>query len=93
MTVFIAICFGLLLGVIARALIPGNGSGGWIMATLSGIGGAVVTTHLLRAIGWAIGWSDGGLTAVLVTAVILAILLVTVYRLSRPNPRPHSPRS
>ena len=68
------ILIGLLIGVVARFLKPGDQPMGWIMTILLGIGGSVVATYG----GQALGIYHAGETAGFIGAVIGAILLLVV---------------
>ncbi|MEE4460579.1 GlsB/YeaQ/YmgE family stress response membrane protein [Azotobacter chroococcum] len=68
------ILIGLLVGVVARFLKPGDQPMGWIMTILLGIGGSVVATYG----GQALGIYHAGETAGFIGAVIGAILLLVV---------------
>ena len=46
------ILFGLVVGVVAKLLMPGRDPGGMIMTILLGIGGALVGGFLGRVLGW-----------------------------------------
>src|SRR5438132_12975129 len=46
------IVFGLIVGAIAKLLMPGRDPGGWIVTILLGIAGSVVGGALGRAAGW-----------------------------------------
>jgi uncharacterized membrane protein YeaQ/YmgE (transglycosylase-associated protein family) len=70
-TIFI----GLIVGVIARFLKPGNDSMGWIMTILLGIGGALLATYG----GQAVGIYQAGEAAGFIGAVIGAIILLVIY--------------
>jgi uncharacterized membrane protein YeaQ/YmgE (transglycosylase-associated protein family) len=72
-TIFI----GLLAGLVARFLKPGDDSMGWIMTILLGIVGALVATYG----GQALGIYDAGEAAGFVGAVIGAIILLVIYGL------------
>jgi uncharacterized membrane protein YeaQ/YmgE (transglycosylase-associated protein family) len=68
--------FGLIVGAIAKFLMPGNDPGGWIVTILLGIagsfvGGFLVTTFLGRTEQTA-GW---------IGSIVGAMLLLFVYRL------------
>ncbi len=69
------ILIGLLIGVVARFLKPGDQPMGWIMTILLGIGGSVVATYG----GQALGIYHAGQPAGFVGAVIGAILLLVVF--------------
>ncbi len=46
------IIFGLIAGLIAKAIHPGRDPGGWIITILLGIGGAVLGGWIGTALGW-----------------------------------------
>ena len=73
------ILFGLVVGVIAKLLMPGRDPGGFIVTILLGIAGSFVATFIGRAIGL---YAEGG-AAGFIMSVIGAILLLIVYRLVR----------
>jgi uncharacterized membrane protein YeaQ/YmgE (transglycosylase-associated protein family) len=70
-TIFI----GLIVGLIARFLKPGNDSMGWIMTILLGIGGAIAATYG----GQALGIYQAGQSAGFIGAVVGAIVLLIIY--------------
>ncbi|MEO8435599.1 MAG: GlsB/YeaQ/YmgE family stress response membrane protein [Pyrinomonadaceae bacterium] len=82
------IIFGLIAGVIAKALMPGKDPGGCIITTLLGIVGAVIGGFIGRSL---LGYgqaadtmadvSKPGFLMSLVLAVIGAIIVLAVYRL------------
>ncbi|HXY09396.1 MAG TPA: GlsB/YeaQ/YmgE family stress response membrane protein [Terriglobales bacterium] len=70
---------GLVVGAVAKLLMPGKDPGGvWITMAL-GILGSIVATYLGRVI----GWYKEGQSAGFVMSVIGAILLLTIYRFIR----------
>jgi uncharacterized membrane protein YeaQ/YmgE (transglycosylase-associated protein family) len=70
---------GLVVGAVAKLLMPGKDPGGiWITMAL-GILGSIVATYLGRVI----GWYHEGQSAGFVMSVIGAILLLTIYRFIR----------
>jgi uncharacterized membrane protein YeaQ/YmgE (transglycosylase-associated protein family) len=70
---------GLVVGAVAKLLMPGKDPGGiWITMAL-GILGSIVATYLGRVI----GWYREGQSAGFVMSVIGAILLLTIYRYIR----------
>lgn len=77
-----SIIIGLVVGLVARFLMPGKDPGGFVITTLIGIGGALTANFLGRQLGW-YGPDEG---AGFVASVIGALLLLFVYRLFRPNP-------
>ncbi|SEJ19104.1 Uncharacterized membrane protein YeaQ/YmgE, transglycosylase-associated protein family [Azotobacter beijerinckii] len=68
------ILIGLLIGVVARFLKPGDQPMGWVMTILLGIGGSVVATYG----GQALGIYHAGQPAGFIGAVIGAILLLVI---------------
>jgi uncharacterized membrane protein YeaQ/YmgE (transglycosylase-associated protein family) len=69
------ILIGLIVGLIARFLKPGDDSMGWIMTILIGIGGAIAATYG----GQALGIYQPGQAAGFIGAVIGAVVLLLVY--------------
>ncbi len=65
---------GLIIGLLARAIKPGNDSMGWIFTILLGIGGALLGGWLAVALG--IG--AGGIVTQLIVGVIGAIILLVI---------------
>ncbi|MDB6032315.1 MAG: ymgE [Verrucomicrobiales bacterium] len=72
------IIIGLLVGIVAKLLMPGKDPGGFIITALLGIAGAFVA----RYIGQAAGWYGPTEPAGFIASVIGAILLLLVYRLA-----------
>jgi uncharacterized membrane protein YeaQ/YmgE (transglycosylase-associated protein family) len=68
--------FGLIVGVIAKLIMPGKDPGGIFVTMLVGIVGAV----LAGFIGRAIGWYQPGEAAGFFVATLGAILLLFIYR-------------
>lgn len=77
MEILLWILFGLVVGVVAKFLMPGPNPGGFITTTILGIGGAVVGAWIGRAL----GFYGAGQPAGFVMAVIGAILVLVVYHL------------
>ena len=68
---------GLIAGLLARAIKPGNDAMGWIMTIVLGIAGSFVGGFLASAFGIGVVGSMGSLTL----SVIGAIILLFVYEL------------
>ncbi len=73
------IVFGLIVGALAKLIMPGKDPGGWIVTTLLGIVGAVVGGFLGRVL----GLYQEGEPAGFVGALLGAILLLWIYRKTR----------
>ena len=65
---------GLIVGAIAKLLVPGRDPGGWIVTILIGIAGAFVGTWLGRTLGMYRNGESAGWIASIVGAVILLLL-------------------
>lgn len=77
MAILTTIIVGLIVGLLAKFLMPGKDPGGFIVTTLIGIAGAFIGTFVGRALGLyqpgeAAGW---------IMSVVGAILLLLIYRL------------
>jgi len=70
--------FGLVIGAIAKLIMPGRDPGGIIVTMLLGILGAVLGGFLGRAV----GWYQPGEPAGFFTATLGAILLLFIYRMA-----------
>jgi uncharacterized membrane protein YeaQ/YmgE (transglycosylase-associated protein family) len=68
--------FGLIVGVLAKLLMPGRDPGGFIVTVLLGIAGALVAGFLGRALGL-YGPNDG---AGYIMSILGAVLLLFAYR-------------
>jgi uncharacterized membrane protein YeaQ/YmgE (transglycosylase-associated protein family) len=71
------IIFGLIVGAIAKLVMPGRDPGGWVVTILLGIAGAVIGGWIGRAAGW-YGPNEG---AGWLMSIIGAIVLLAVYRM------------
>ena len=68
------IIVGFLVGLVARAVLPGNQAMGLIMTTLLGIGGALLASFAGQALGWyKVGEPVGFIGAVVGALVLLVI--------------------
>jgi uncharacterized membrane protein YeaQ/YmgE (transglycosylase-associated protein family) len=68
---------GLIIGAVAKLLMPGRDPGGFIVTILLGIAGSFVGTFIGRALGF---YQDGA-GAGFIMSVIGAIILLLLYRL------------
>jgi uncharacterized membrane protein YeaQ/YmgE (transglycosylase-associated protein family) len=73
------ILIGLIVGAVAKLLMPGKDPGGFIVTTLLGIAGSVIATWLGRVIGWYTDEQSAGF----IMSVLGAILLLAVYHMVR----------
>ena len=70
--------FGLVVGAIAKFLMPGRDPGGWIVTILLGIAGSFVGGFLASAV---LGRGTQGGAAGWIGSIIGAIILLFIYRL------------
>ena len=71
------IVFGLVVGIIAKLLMPGNDPGGFIVTVLLGIAGALVGGFVGRALGF-YGPNEA---AGYLMSIVGAIILLALYRM------------
>jgi len=77
MGVLSMIVVGLIVGAIAKLLMPGDDPGGIIVTILLGIAGSVVAGFIGRALGWYTPGEPVGFIA----SIVGAVLLLAIYRL------------
>lgn len=71
------IIFGLIVGIVAKFLMPGRDPGGFIVTMLLGIVGAVLAGWIGRAVGW-YGPND---SAGFLMSVVGAVILLAIYHM------------
>ena len=69
------IVVGLIVGAIARFLMPGEQKMGWILTCLLGIGGSVVAGFVGQALGWYRAGQGAGWIASVVGALVLLFVV------------------
>ena len=74
------IIFGFVVGLIARAILPGRDAMGFVATTLLGIVGAVLGGWLGRVFGWYAPGEAAGLIAATVGAIIVLAIYNAVAR-------------
>jgi uncharacterized membrane protein YeaQ/YmgE (transglycosylase-associated protein family) len=72
------IVFGVIVGVVAKLLMPGRDPGGFIVTMLLGIAGALLGGFLGRAL----GWYREGEPAGFLMSIVGAIILLAIYRMA-----------
>ena len=71
------IVIGLVVGAIAKMLMPGRDPGGFIITILLGIAGALLAGFLGRSLGWYAEGDNAGFIA----SIIGAVILLALYRM------------
>jgi uncharacterized membrane protein YeaQ/YmgE (transglycosylase-associated protein family) len=69
------IVVGLIVGAIARFVLPGEQKMGWIMTCLLGIAGSLIAGYAGQAFGWYAPGEAAGWIASVVGAVLLLIVV------------------
>jgi len=69
---------GLIVGAIAKLLMPGRDPGGFIVTMLLGVAGALLAGFFGRAMGW---YDNPGSGPGIIASVLGAMLLLFLYRL------------
>ena len=77
MSIILWILFGLVVGVIAKLLMPGRDPGGFFITILLGIAGSFVGGFIGRAMGL---YPSGQRTGGWIPSIIGAIILLAIYR-------------
>lgn len=72
-----AIIIGLIIGAVAKLLMPGRDPGGFIITILLGIAGSLLAGFLGRSLGWYAEGQPAGFLA----SVIGAVILLWIYRM------------
>jgi uncharacterized membrane protein YeaQ/YmgE (transglycosylase-associated protein family) len=68
---------GLIVGALAKLVMPGRDPGGIIVTMLLGVAGSVIA----GLIGRAVGWYSEGQPAGFISSIIGAVILLAIYRL------------
>jgi uncharacterized membrane protein YeaQ/YmgE (transglycosylase-associated protein family) len=74
MSIIVTILIGLVVGIIAKFLLPGDDPGGIILTILIGIAGSFIAGYIGRAAGW---YSEGepvGFLASVAGSIVLLLL-------------------
>jgi uncharacterized membrane protein YeaQ/YmgE (transglycosylase-associated protein family) len=69
------IVVGLIVGAIARFLLPGEQKMGWIMTCLLGVGGSLAAGFAGQALGWYQAGQGAGWIASVLGAIVLLIVV------------------
>ena len=76
MSIIITLIVGLIVGALAKLVMPGRDPGGFIITILLGVAGA----FLGGWIGHALGWYEAGEAPGIIVSVIGAVILLAIYR-------------
>lgn len=76
MNILGTLLIGLIIGIIAKLLMPGKDPGGWVIAIVLGLAGSFLAGFLGRSMGW---YADGE-SAGFIFSVVGAMLLLFIWR-------------
>lgn len=71
MSIISMIIVGFIVGLLARAIMPGEQKMGWIMTTILGIVGSFVAGYLGQSMGWYVPGEGAGWIGSIVGAIIV----------------------
>ena len=75
MHLFTTLIVGLIVGAIARFIMPGEQKMGWILTCLLGVGGSLLAGYVGQALGWyAVGQPAGWIASVVGALVLLFVV-------------------
>jgi|SoiMethySBSTD1v2_1073268.scaffolds.fasta_scaffold2333906_2 uncharacterized membrane protein YeaQ/YmgE (transglycosylase-associated protein family) len=81
------IVFGLIVGIVAKFLMPGRDPGGFVLTAILGIVGGILGGFIGRALGWyREGDPVGFVMAVLGSIIVLAVYRFTIGRTTTVSP-------
>jgi uncharacterized membrane protein YeaQ/YmgE (transglycosylase-associated protein family) len=80
MGIIVALVVGLVVGAIAKMLMPGRDPGGFFITALLGVAGSMVATFIGRAAGWYNTTNEG---AGIIASIIGAVIVLALYRMAR----------
>jgi uncharacterized membrane protein YeaQ/YmgE (transglycosylase-associated protein family) len=78
MNFLLFIIFGLIIGAIAKLLMPGRDPGGFIVTAIIGMVGSIIGGLIGRALGF---YGPGVRTAGWILSIVGAVVLLAIYRL------------
>ena len=84
MIILYTILVGFVVGLIARAIKPGDDRMGIMATTLFGIGGALIAKYIGLSMGW---YKDGDAVSFL-ASLAGAIVLLAIFAMVRPKKKP-----
>ncbi len=74
------IIFGLIVGIIAKLIVPGRDPGGFVLTAAIGIVGALLAGWIGRAVGWYGPNDNAGFLMSILGAVILLVIYHAFFR-------------
>jgi uncharacterized membrane protein YeaQ/YmgE (transglycosylase-associated protein family) len=82
MHILITLIVGLVVGALAKLVMPGKDPGGMVITALLGVAGAFIA----GALGHSLGWYEIGEGPGLIASIVGAVILLAIYRaVARPR--------
>ena len=75
MSILWTLIIGLVVGVIAKLLMPGRDPGGFIITALIGVAGSFIAAFIGQTLGWYRPGEPAGIIASILGAMLLLLLL------------------
>ncbi len=76
MDILTTLIVGLIVGALAKLVMPGKDPGGFIITILLGVAGAFIAGWL----GHAVGWYEAGEGPGIIMSIVGAVILLAIYR-------------
>jgi uncharacterized membrane protein YeaQ/YmgE (transglycosylase-associated protein family) len=83
MSIIVVLIMGLIVGALARLVVPGKEPGGWLVSLALGVGGALLGTFVGRAMGMYHEGESSGFIMSLLGAVVLTAGYAAISRRRR----------
>ena len=80
MNLLLFLVFGLIVGALARFIVPGREPGGWIVSMIIGVLGSFVGGYLGQALGWYREGQSAGFLMSLLGAIVVVVLYHAITR-------------
>jgi uncharacterized membrane protein YeaQ/YmgE (transglycosylase-associated protein family) len=80
MSLLLFLVFGLIVGALARFIVPGREPGGWIVSMIIGVLGSFVGGYLGQALGWYREGQSAGFLMSLLGAIVVVVLYHAITR-------------
>ena len=82
MHILITLIVGLVVGALAKLVMPGKDPGGFVITALLGVAGAFIA----GALGHSLGWYEIGEGPGLIASILGSVILLAIYRaVARPG--------
>lgn len=80
MSLLLFLVFGLIVGALARFIVPGRDPGGWIVSMIIGVLGSIVGAYFGQTLGWYREGQSAGFLMSLAGAIVLVVLYHAITR-------------